>query len=685
MHNPIIVVCMSMIHEEDRFYFIRGLNQCAVAASYRLMIFNTITPLFETEDPNTDGEVTVFQLIPYEKLAAMVLLPHFLFNNPVLDEIVAECRKREIPVISIDKKIEGCYSFSFSYADIFEQICRHVIDVHHAKRLMMVAGTPDNSFSEERVAAFRKALTDSGLPCDDSQIGYGHFWEGPTLDVMNQWFEIEKRSFPDAIICANDSMAITVSTYLQNHGCPVPERCIVTGFDGIDQTKFHIPQMTTCQQDYHKMGSEIVAAIDLLRQGGSYPAHTSIGFHMFLSQSCGCEPVISRNINEGMHMVFERLRLANSRQEQMCNLQSDISKMTSIKDMSDVLVERFVFHSSVLAINDDIFEMPGFGAHHKGNYAFTDIVNVLCHRYLWNLQEPCSIHKTVLIPDLDRMLEQENPIIICALHYLELALGYCVFQTDISFEEYEKIYAFMSTINASFGAFHGQMQIRAINTKLKKVQNSIITGMAGVVESRDNSTGGHINRTSMVVRTFSQKLIKCADIVHLDEHFLHNVERAAPMHDIGKIAVDDVILRKQGRYTDEEYAKMKMHPAEGAKMLKIVLNEVDDDDFVRIALNVANYHHERWDGMGYPEHRAGNDIPIEARIMALADVFDALVSKRCYKEAYSFDKAFSIIRESLGTQFDPVLGGLFLECQLELTQLYTDLVWIEQNSQVKPH
>lgn len=357
--------------------------------------------------------------------------------------------------------------------------------------------------------------------------------------------------------------------------------------------------------------------------------------------------------------------------------------MTSLQEIPAVLAERFVFHFSAFAINSDIFEMPGFGVHHKGKFAFTETVKVLYHRYCWNLQEPCSIPKTELIPDLDRMLEQENPIIVCALHYLELALGYCVFQTDVSLEEYEKIYAFMSTINASFGAFHGQMQIKAINTKLQKVQNSIITGMASVVESRDNSTGGHINRTSMVVRAFAQKLMDHADTLHLDDHFLHNVERAAPMHDIGKIAVDDVILRKQGRYTDEEYAKMKVHPAEGAKMLKIVLNEVDDEDFVRIALNVANYHHERWDGKGYPEQRAGEDIPIEARIMALADVFDALVSKRCYKEAYSFDKAFSIIRESLGTQFDPVLGELFLDCQVELRQLYTDLAWIEQNSQTK--
>ena len=208
---------------------------------------------------------------------------------------------------------------------------------------------------------------------------------------------------------------------------------------------------------------------------------------------------------------------------------------------------------------------------------------------------------------------------------------------------------------------------------IQLVQDSIIKGMATVVESRDNSTGGHINRTSMVIRIFSGKLLEHADELGVDESFLNDLVKAAPMHDIGKIAVDDVVLRKPGRFTDEEYAKMKEHSAEGAKVLKTVLSEVDDESFKRIAINVAQSHHERYDGKGYPGGISGEDIPLEARIMALADVFDALVSKRCYKEALTYDKAFSIIEEGLGTQFDPVLGKLFMECRPQLEKLYSEM------------
>lgn len=216
-------------------------------------------------------------------------------------------------------------------------------------------------------------------------------------------------------------------------------------------------------------------------------------------------------------------------------------------------------------------------------------------------------------------------------------------------------------------------EVEAKTQHIREVQESIITGLANVVDSRDTNTGEHILRTSQVISIFKEKLRQQEDVLGYSEDFLERLVRAAPMHDLGKIAIDDRILRKAGKFTDEEYAEIKRHPAEGAKVLRNVLSKVDDYDFVKIAVNVAHYHHERWDGKGYPEGLRGNEIPPEARIMALADVFDALVSKRCYKDAFSYDRAFSIIQDNLGTQFDPVLGPLFLECRPQLERLYNEM------------
>ena len=208
------------------------------------------------------------------------------------------------------------------------------------------------------------------------------------------------------------------------------------------------------------------------------------------------------------------------------------------------------------------------------------------------------------------------------------------------------------------------------NKKILAVQNSILTGMATMVESRDNSTGGHIKRTSDGVRIFVNYLKTHPGYSELSEKFCNDIIKAAPMHDLGKIAVPDAILQKPGKFTDEEYEKMKMHSAEGARIVGEVLKEVDDEDFKKLAINVAHYHHEKWNGQGYPEKLVGEQIPFEARVMALADVFDALVSKRCYKDSFSYEKAFEIISQSGGSHFDPELTKEFIKCRNELEDLY---------------
>ena len=218
---------------------------------------------------------------------------------------------------------------------------------------------------------------------------------------------------------------------------------------------------------------------------------------------------------------------------------------------------------------------------------------------------------------------------------------------------------------------------RMIEEKTRQVtdmQDSIIKGMAIMVESRDNSTGGHILRTSDCIKIFIDELSKHSEMTQFTSEYCKNLVKAAPMHDLGKIAVDDSILRKPGKFTEEEYEHMKKHAAEGAVIVKKILDETNDKDFEKIAVNVAHYHHEKWNGEGYPENLRGEEIPLEARIMALADVFDALVSERCYKDAKSFDEAFEIIKNDLGKHFDPVIGQIFIDCRPQLEMYYRTML-----------
>ena len=205
------------------------------------------------------------------------------------------------------------------------------------------------------------------------------------------------------------------------------------------------------------------------------------------------------------------------------------------------------------------------------------------------------------------------------------------------------------------------------------MHNKLILSMAAMVESRDNSTGGHIKRTSDVVNILIEEIQKdkSDDRLILTNEFCYNIIKAAPMHDLGKIAVDDAVLRKPGRFTDEEFEKMKTHAEEGARIVHEILKDTDDQVFHILAENVAHYHHERWDGSGYPKGLKGEEIPLEARIMAVADVYDALVSKRVYKEAMSFEKADSIMMESFGKHFDKQLEKYYVAARSKLEDYYS--------------
>ena len=221
-------------------------------------------------------------------------------------------------------------------------------------------------------------------------------------------------------------------------------------------------------------------------------------------------------------------------------------------------------------------------------------------------------------------------------------------------------------------SFRGESLKREVERQTKRaksMQMSTILGMAAMIESRDNSTGGHINRTSACVALFVEHLRKLDDY-NMSENYWDSVINAAPLHDLGKIAVDDAILRKPSGLTDEEYEKMKVHAAYGAKIMSKVLEDVDDKEFVSVATNVAHYHHEKYNGTGYPDRLRGENIPFEARIMALADVFDALASRRYYKEPMSYDEAFEIIRQELEHHFDPHLGRIFISLKPEIISLY---------------
>lgn len=203
---------------------------------------------------------------------------------------------------------------------------------------------------------------------------------------------------------------------------------------------------------------------------------------------------------------------------------------------------------------------------------------------------------------------------------------------------------------------------QAHKMQIQGMQQQTIEGMAELVESRDNSTGNHIRNTAKYVSLIARELSKSPiyqDI--LTEDYINRLVQYAPLHDVGKILVPDAILMKPGRFTDEEFEKMKKHASEGGEIIHRLLTNIETKENIKIAQEIAQYHHEKWNGTGYPFGVSGTDIPLPARIMAVADVFDALISVRCYKPSYTVEQAYDIIKDGSGTHFEPSIVLAFLQ------------------------
>ena len=208
--------------------------------------------------------------------------------------------------------------------------------------------------------------------------------------------------------------------------------------------------------------------------------------------------------------------------------------------------------------------------------------------------------------------------------------------------------------------------VRVRTRALTKTRDAVIFGLAKLSESRDNDTGEHLDRIRTYVTILARHL---SSFVAVDQRILDEIGLASSLHDIGKVGVPDQVLLKPGRLTAEERKVIEVHPKIGQDCLKAIENQLGEDNFLSLATEICAYHHEKWDGTGYPNGLSGTEIPLSARIVALADVYDALRSRRPYKEPMSHQRARAIILEGRGSHFDPDVVDAFLAGEAEFEEL----------------
>jgi putative two-component system response regulator len=241
-----------------------------------------------------------------------------------------------------------------------------------------------------------------------------------------------------------------------------------------------------------------------------------------------------------------------------------------------------------------------------------------------------------------------------------------VIVTDIT--EKEELIRQLNESNAKIERFNKELQseVDRQTESIRNLQKAIVYSMSDLIEKKDGYTGVHTRRVSEYIAILLRELARRG--YQFTESEIQRIAESSLLHDMGKIAIPDSILLKNGRLTDGEFDVMKSHSTTGADSLQKSMQFAKDDDFLKNAFVMAKHHHEKWNGSGYPDGKKEKEIPLLARVIAIADVYDALRSERAYKSPFSREKAKSIILEENGIQFDPELVDVFLAVEQELDE-----------------
>lgn len=282
--KKIVVLCTSRIYEPQIHGFIVRLNELLTSRGYNLFVFSINSDIYWEEDRQAT-EKYVFDLIPYDFVQCIIIMDEKIKSHKIANKIIAKSNEKNIPVVIADGHYDNTSTINFDYEQGFELVVRHVIEYHHVKKPHMMAGQPDNEFSNRRIDVFKKVLADNGIPYDDSMISFGYFWADPCRKATEEI--LSRDELPEAIICANDVMAITVSEMLSESGYKVPDDVIVTGFDGYDGIYFTSPKITTASCDIILL-AEATAEEAFQVMENHKEQHHKIVPEFISNESCGC-------------------------------------------------------------------------------------------------------------------------------------------------------------------------------------------------------------------------------------------------------------------------------------------------------------------------------------------------------------------------------------------------------------
>ena len=450
--RKIIALCMARIQDDASNEYITALNRVVSPAGYSIFVYNTCSSV-SVDSYEGSTQTAIYEYMDFDVIDVVIVYEEVLRNQAVTDALINKAIQHDTPVIVIGEPHESCINIKFDHENAFVQVARHMVEEHHLTKLHFMAGFKGNQFSEYRLNAFRKVLEEHNLPFDESMVSYGDFYSVAAERETEKL--VASGNIPEAILCANDRMAIAVCDVLNRHGIKVPEDVAVTGFDGIPEVNVMTPNITSvvCDaEDIAKTTLEVILQIENL-QGKT--ATFLVPPKLSITESCGCNEKKTRNASEYLNTIYNRLYRFQEEELEWSQITAQVQRCDSLEQLAVELKQNVIYDTCCL-IEKEYLDEKMNPVQQKADAGIDEkeFVVVFDSDFLGETFVPYCISAKEVTPHLDYLLEHDRVLVFTALYQVDVPIGYmCVFFSELTSGNYMKIPQAVNALNNAFGGY----------------------------------------------------------------------------------------------------------------------------------------------------------------------------------------------------------------------------------------
>lgn len=652
---------------ENLDFFIKGFQEYFTDNDVDLFVF--ASHMLSGYNPALrSSEDSIYDLPDYSFFDAVIIYGSGMNLDNEIPRFLQKCKEADVPVILQGGDVSGVSSVTIDNYVGMKSLCDHIIEEHGVSEVVYIAGDEDNPDSNFRMKVLRESLAEHGCELKEENIYYAGWNARLIQSFITETYGSGKKKLPDAFVCANDQMALSTLSFLEQMGVKLPEEVIVTGFDNMSAGRVFSPSLATVDQDYQKQGAECAKFVAEAVNDKSLIKKSIISTKLSPGESCGCpnckgETELRKKIGRDSWSNLFTLEVLQGRKMHldMCIVSNerfeDIHKNMNEDFFKTVGQETEDFHIYVNPQYKELRYMNVPEGELTGPY-YNPVMEVIAARTGGVIYEEPTMNPKNLFLGYDGNGKGRTYVFI-PLRIDNSVFGYMVMGHRENAFERKKYIEFAGCLRTTFTQYQRNIEDYNRAIRIKEDANiflhQTVEALASAVDAKDSYTHGHSARVAKYAR-------KIAQLAGISEDDCNDIYLAGLLHDVGKIGIRDDIINKAGRLTKDEFAAIKQHSVLGDAILAKI-------HMLPSLSTGARHHHERYDGNGYPDNLKGEEIPQIARIIAVADAYDAMTSKRSYRDVIPQMQVREELVKGIGSQFDPEYAKIMVHL-LDLDEEY---------------